>query len=242
MSTYLYSKRKKIEGMLVIFFLFSASIYGQGERKYIRQGNNKFSDGKYPDSEVLYRKAIDKNNMSPDASFNLGDALYKQDKYEDAGIQFDKNINSTIDKNQKSNNYYNLGNSFLQNKKLKESIEAYKNSLRLNPDNMQAKYNLAFAQDQLKQQQQQQQKQNKDSNKDQDKKDQNQNKDKKDNQNNKKENQQQQQQQQEQQQQSISKEDAQRLLDALANDEKKVQEKVKNEKAAKARVKTLINW
>jgi tetratricopeptide (TPR) repeat protein len=259
MYTYYHKERKRIPGILTLLFLISVATFGQGERKFIRQGNNKFSNGKYSESEVLYRKAIDKNNMSPDASFNLGDALYKQDKYKDAGTLFNDNANSTIDKRKKSNNYYNLGNSFLQDKKLEESIEAYKNSLRLNPGNMEAKYNLAYAQDLLKKQQQQQQQQkNKGNNKDQDKKDQNKD------QNNSKENQQQQQQQQQQQkqeqnqnnpeqqqqqqqqpkqqQQTISKEDAQRLLDALANDEKNVQEKVKQEKAAKTRVRTLINW
>ena len=256
MYTYYHKERKRIPGILTLLFLISVATFGQGERKFIRQGNNKFSNGKYSESEVLYRKAIDKNNMSPDASFNLGDALYKQDKYKDAGTLFNDNANSTIDKRKKSNNYYNLGNSFLQDKKLEESIEAYKNSLRLNPGNMEAKYNLAYAQDLLKKQQQQQQQQkNKGNNKDQDKKDQNkdQNNSKENqqqqqqqkqeqNQNNPEQQQQQQQQQPKQQQQTISKEDAQRLLDALANDEKNVQEKVKQEKAAKTRVRTLINW
>jgi len=88
---------------------------------------------------------------------------------------------------------------------------------------------------------------------DEEKKDKNQNQDKDKNQDQNKENQNKDQQpqnqqdknkdqQQQQQQGNISKEDAQRLLDALANDEKNVQEKVKEAKAAKARVRTLINW
>jgi len=141
---------------------------------------------------------------------------------------------------------YNLGNSLLKSGKLKESIEAYKNSLRLDPGNMEAKYNLAFAQDRLKEQEQQQQQnqQNQDQNKDQknqeqdQNKDQNQDQEKKDDQ---KENEKQDQQQSEQQQ-SMSREDAERLLNAIANDEKEVQEKVKEAKAAKQRVKTLKNW
>jgi hypothetical protein len=133
-------------------------------------------------------------------------------------------------------------------KKIQESIDAYKKSLKLNPGNMEAKYNLAYAQDLLKQQQQQQQQQqnkdkqyqNKDQNKNQeDKKNQDQKQDNKENQNN---NQEQKQQNQQQQQQNISKEDAERLLKALANDEEKVQEKVKLEKAAKSKERTLKNW
>jgi hypothetical protein len=129
--------------------------------------------------------------------------------------------------------------------KVKESIEAYKNSLKVKPDNMEAKHNLAYAQDLLKkqeqqQQQQQQNKDNQDNNKDQEKKDDKKDQEKKNEGNNEQNNDQQQQNQN--QQQKISKEDAERLLNAIANDEKKVQEKVKLAKAAKERVRTLKNW
>jgi alpha-galactosidase/6-phospho-beta-glucosidase family protein len=147
---------------------------------------------------------------------------------------------------------YNLGNSLLMANKLQESIEAYKNSLKLKPENLEAKYNLAYAQDQLRkqqeqqkqqQQQQQQNKDNKNQNKDQEKKEEeNKKQDQKQQDQEKQDNNQQQKQQDQQQQQSISKEDAERLLNAIANDEKNVQEKVKLAKAAKARVKTLKNW
>jgi hypothetical protein len=127
--------------------------------------------------------------------------------------------------------------------KVQESIDAYKGSLKLYPKSPEAKYNLAYAQDLLRQQeqqkQQQQQNQNKqDQNKDQqDKKDQN-----KEDQNKQDQNKDQQQQQQQPQPQEISKEDAERVLNALANDEKNVQEKVKLAKALKAKVRTLKNW
>ena len=224
--------------------LVPALLYGQAERKFIRQGNSQFSKGKYSESEVLYRKAIDQNTV-PDASFNLGDALYKQKKYEDACKNFMENVNQVDNRLKKSNSFFNLGNSLLSAQKIKESIDAYKNSLKLNPQNQEAKYNLAFAQDLLKQQEQQQQQQN--NKKDQQNKDnQEQNKDQQQqNQQQQQQNQQQdqqQQQQQNQQQQGISREDAQRLLDALANDEKNVQEKVKEAKAASQKVRVLINW
>lgn len=235
-----------IKWLLCLLLTSSCMVYGQSEKRYIREGNGKYNDNKYSESEVSYRKAIDKNKTSSDAGFNLGDALYRQKKYEEAGKQFTDISNSTLDNRKKSNSFYNLGNSLLSNNKIKESIEAYKSSLKLIPDNPEAKYNLAYAQDLLKLQekQQQQKDQNKDNNKDNkkddQKKDQNQNQDKKQN-DNKGQNQKQDQQQQ-QQQQGISKEDAQRLLDAIANDEKNVQEKVKLAKANKAKVRTLINW
>jgi tetratricopeptide (TPR) repeat protein len=221
--------------LLLLFLLFSGSLYAQGERKFIRQGNREFEKQKYSESEISYRRAIDKNKGSADAVFNTGDALYKQDKFEDAGKQFAESHRMNEDRDKKAGSMYNLGNSLLKAGKLKESIEAYKNSLRLNPGNIQAKYNLAYAQDRLEEQQQQQQNQ------------QNQDQDKQDKQDDQKENedqnqQDQQQQQQSDQQQSMSREDAERLLNAIANDEKEVQEKVKEAKAAKQRVKTLKNW
>lgn len=223
-------------------------VYGQDDKKFIRQGNGQYNDNKYADAEVSYRKAIDKNKLSKDAGFNLGDALYKQNKYDEAGKEFLDNSSAQTDRIRKSVSYYNLGNSLLNNKKIKESIEAYKNSLILSPGNKEAKYNLAYAQDLLKMQEEQQKKQNNQDNKDNKKEDQkkDQNKDQKNDQNkDKKQDQNQNQndkQQQQQQDQKISKEDAQRLLNALANDEKNVQEKVKLAKAAKERVKTRINW
>jgi len=236
--------------ILLIFWLTGVSftIYAQSEKNLIRQGNGLYEEKKFSESEVAYRKAIDKNNMSSDAGFNLGDALFKQKKYEDAGKQFLENSSAITSNNKKSASLYNLGNSFLNANKIQESIEAYKNSLKLNPGSKEAKYNLAYAQDLLKlQQQQQQQQQNKDQ-KDQDKKDnkkedqhKDQNKDQNKNQDNK-QNQNQKDQQQQQQQRGISKEDAQRLLNAIANDEKNVQEKVKLAKAAQEKVKTLRNW
>ena len=242
----------KIRLIIIMMLAASANVYGQAERKYIRQGNNEFSKGNFAESEVLYRKAIDKNTL-PDAQFNLGDALYRQEKFEDAGRSFIENADRVDDRVKKSNSYFNLGNSLLNSKKIEESITAYKNSLRLNPENLEAKYNLAYAQDLLKQEQQQQQDQQQNQQndqKDQEKQDQNQ-KQGQDKNNNQQEQQQQQNQQnqqqqadqqQDQQQTGVSKEDAQRLLDALANDEKKVQEKVKEAKAASQKVRVLINW
>lgn len=232
------------------FFACSAVISAQADKKFIRQGNKEFDKNNFAESEVYYRKAINKNEQSPEAVFNIGDALYKQKKYEEAGKQFMENTSQNEDKLKKSAGMYNLGNSLLMANKVKESIDAYESSLKLNPKNVEAKYNLGYAQDLLKEQQQQkqQQQQNKDSdkqdqNKDQSKDDQNknQNDNKKDQQKDQNNNDNKNQQQQ-QQQQSISKEDAQRILNALANDEKNVQKKVKLAKAASERVRTVKNW
>lgn len=235
--------------LMCLFILMPGRLSAQADKKYIRQGNREYEKNKYSESEVSYRKAISKNEKSPDAVFNIGDALYKQKKFEDAGKQFVENINMNDDRNKKSAGFYNLGNSLLNAKKLEESIGAYKEALKLQPDNIEAKYNLAHAQDLLKQQQEQkdqnQDKQNQDQ-KDQEKKQQEdqQNKDnqEQDQKNQNSEKQDNPDQNQEDQQQGISKEDAERLLNAIANDEKNVQEKVKLEKAARTKIRTIKNW
>ena len=238
--------------LFCVSLIASVSVYGQSDKKFIRKGDREYEKNKYSESEISYRKATDQNKQSPDAVFNTGDALYKQNKFEDAGKQFIESTNQNVDKLKRSDGFYNLGNSLLKANKFQESIGAYENSLKLHPENPEAKYNLSYAMDQLKKQQQQQQQnkqgkdkqdnkdneknKNKDQNKDQ--KDQNEkNKDQQDQKNDQNKNQNQQ-----QQNQQISKEDAQRLLNSLASDEKNVEEKVKLAKAAKSKVRTVDNW
>jgi len=229
-----------------MILLAGQTLHAQADRKYVRQGNRNYGKNNFSESEISYRKATDTNKSYPDAVFNTGDALYKQNKFEDAGKQFLESAKMNEDPVKKSASMFNLGNSLLKANKLEESIEAYKSSLKLNPESPEAKYNLAYAQDMLKkqkeqQQQQQQNKDNQDQKKDQNKKDQkdqkDQQKDKKDEQKNEKQDQNQQ-----QEQQGVSKDDAERLLNALANEEKNVQEKVKLAKAAKEKVRTVKNW
>jgi Ca-activated chloride channel homolog len=237
--------------MFCVLMIFSVTLNAQTEKKFIRKGNREYEKDKFSDSEISYKKAVDKNMQNPDAVFNVGDALYKQNKFEEAGKQFIESTNQNYDKTKKSAGLYNLGNSLLKANKLPECIDAYKNSLKLRPDNREAKYNLSYAQDLLKQQQEQQRKQqqdkdkkdqNKDKNKQDQKKDQKDQNDKNKDQQKDQKNNQDQKQQQQPQKQEISKEDAQRLLNSLANDEKNVQEKVKLAKATKAKVKSRINW
>lgn len=254
---------KNILIAIILVFFSMGSSYAQREKSEIREGNRHYKSEKYEDSEIAYRKALDLQSNSLPANFNLGDALYRQEKFEEAGKLFsDVSIKNTS-KEVVANAFHNLGNSLLQAGKLDESIEAYKDALRRNPSDMETKYNLAYAQNLKKQQEQQEQQQDQQNNQDQkdqkDQKDQNkdqnqqdqqpQNQDQQDqqdqqNQQDQQQDNQQEQQEQEQQQQqaNISKEDAQRLLDALANDEQKTQEKVKLAKAKAKKVRTLKDW
>jgi Ca-activated chloride channel family protein len=140
--------------LVLVALLLQTSILlnGQNDRRYIRQGNGKYSGGKFPEAEVLYRKAINDNKTSAVAGFNVGDALYRQNKFEEAAKQFQGNAGVMTDNSKKADSYYNMGNSFVKAKKYEEAIAAYKNSLKLVPGNKNAKYNLAYAQDQLTEQ------------------------------------------------------------------------------------------
>jgi len=249
---------------LLIIFLFAMAIasQAQNERKFVRQGN-KYYEAAMKDStkldtiqfnkaEIEYRKAIEKKPDDPKWNFNLADALYKQRKFEESAEKFKDIADRTSDKLDKSRALYNRGNSLLMNNKLDESIDAYKQSLRSNPEDLESKYNLLYAMNRKKKQQEQQKKQDKDKkdkdkNKDKDKdkeKNKDQNKDQKKDQDKKQDQQKQNQNQNQQQQQSkISKQDAEQMLQALENREKKTQEKVKKIEALKAKSKNMDkNW
>ena len=236
----------------VLAFLLPVVVWGQAERKYIRQGNKQYKEGAYDESEILYRKALEKKEQSYSGEFNLGDALYKQEKYSDAARDFSRLAENQKDPIKLSELYHNLGNSMLKANQLETSIEAYKEALRNNPADDETRHNLAYAQRMLQQQQQQQ---NQDQNQDQQNKDQNQDQQNQDQQNQDQQNQDQQQQdqqqqdqqnqdqqQQDQQQPQISREDAQRMLQALQQDEQQLQEKLKKQKARATKVKVLKDW
>jgi Ca-activated chloride channel family protein len=230
--------------MTVVCLLFIHSVVqGQTEREYIRKGNRLYDKNEYAGSEGMYRRALAQDRPDENAGFNLGDALYKQGRFGEATKEFSNASSSDkADTVKQAHSFYNLGNSLLKEQKFEESIKAYINSLMLNPDNIEAKYNLSYAQDQLKKQEQQkQQQQDKSKNQQQDKKkDENKQDQNKENQQQKDE--QQQQRGQDQQQPSISRDDARRLLNALAAKEKETQEKVQRNKAARVKVKVIKNW
>ena len=224
-------------------------------RQQLREGNRQYNAGKVAEAEKSYWRALDIDERSNITTFNLGNALYRQQKFEEAGREFEKAASGTNDKMEKARAYHNLGNSYLQQQKLQESIEAYKQALRNNPNDMDTKYNLSYAMNLLKEQEEQQQNQDNQENQDnQNQQDQNQdqqNQDNQDNQNQQDQNQDQQQQdqrkdemqqRQQQQQQQINREDAQRMLDAIAQEEKELLEKLQQKERAGYRPKIEKNW
>ncbi|PKP52877.1 MAG: hypothetical protein CVT92_06815 [Bacteroidetes bacterium HGW-Bacteroidetes-1] len=225
--------------ILIGFILIAGFSYqglAQSEKKLIREGNKFYKDGAFDKAEISYQKATDKNPVNNKALFNLGNARYKQDNFEDAANHFGKVAEMSRTPEVESKALYNAANSYMSQQKYAESIPLFKQALRINPQDEEARYNLAYAMQKLQQQQDQQQDQNKDKNQnDQDKEQQDQ-QDKQDPQNDQKQDQQQQneqqssQNQQNAQQPQLTKEDAERMLQALTGEEKKTMEKVNEQK------------
>lgn len=213
---------------------YSSVVFAQGH-KQVKEGNELYSQEKYDEANNKYRDALLENPESPIIHFNIGDVLYKKKNYEEAIKSFDKSTSSD-DILLQSKSYYNLGNTLYRMGKLPESIQMYKKALELNPDDEDAKYNLEHVRAKIKNEaekqpapnqpqsgQQEQQPSGQDQNQDEPKQDQQ----KQEEQQQSESNEDQQQQQEQMQQpaeaaQEISKEDAERILDALKNEEEEL--------------------
>ena len=197
------------------------------DRDYLRSGNKLYNDSLFIKAEVDYRKALELNPKSTDAMFNLANALLMQQKAKEAMEQYESVSKIEKDKEKLAQIYHNMGVILQSSKQLPQCIEAYKESLRNNPKDDETRYNLALAQKQLKDQQQDQQNQDQQQQQQEQKEDkQDQNKDQ---QEQDQKDQQQNQQQQQQNKNEMSKENAQQLLNAIMQDEKNVQDKVKKQ-------------
>ena len=113
--------------IIALLVLQASFLFAQQEKKYIKKGNDLYLQKDYKAAEESYRKSVSKTSKTVEGNFNLGDALYKQKKFEEAGDQFSKLAASSKDKNVQAGAYHNLGNSLLEKKKLEESVAAYKN-------------------------------------------------------------------------------------------------------------------
>ncbi len=211
--------------VIAILLLAGQMLLAQKENALLREGNRNFDKGDFKEAEKSYRKALEINRESQKGQFNLGTAVYKNNNFEEATKIFGNMAGQKADPEVQAKVFHNLGNSLLQSKEYEKSIGAYKQALLNDPKNKDTKYNLEYAKMMLKKQQQQQQqnKDNKDQNKDQ--------KDQKEKQDQQKNQEQKNDQQKQPDQKKISKEDAERMLEALKNDEKKTMQKVKKQKA-----------
>lgn len=127
----------------------------QGDRQLIRQGNQLYRQGDYPQAELCYRKAIAAQPANGTAHYNLGCALQKQKKDQQALVQYKQAAKTISGPKRQSQAYYNMGTVLQGQKEYAKAMEAYKNALRMNPQNERARYNYVQCKRLLKQQQQQ---------------------------------------------------------------------------------------
>ena len=227
-------------------------------RSAIREGNSLYNKEAFLDSEISYRKALETNPSDSIATFNLGNSLFRQQDEEKVKESFN-HYNTTAQNAAKAGNkslaakaFYNAGDVMMAAQQYDKAIEYFKQSLKNDPSDHEARYNLVLAQkllqknqdqnqdDQQDQQQQQQDQQQQDQQQQQQNQDQQQeqNQDQQEQQN-----QEQQQQDQQQQQNQMSQEQAEAILNANNRDEKETQQKVKEKQMQQVKRKqTGRDW
>ena len=233
----------------ILFYIFLMVIptlsYAQKEFFDVRKGNKDYKKENFTEAEINYRKGLDKNNNSFEGHFNLGDALFKQQKYPEAAEEYQKagallqpknGKYSDSDKKKLAQAYHNLGNAFYAQQQFDKAVASYKQSLMANPKDNETRYNLVKAMEMLQEQQQQQNQDN-----------QNQQQQDQQNQQQSEDDQQQQQQNQDDQQQQpqeqpeMDREQAEQILQALQQDEQETQDKAKRQQM-QSKVKTDKDW
>ena len=220
----------------IVFFLgYPAIGSAQKEvRKELRKGNKEYKQEKYTEAEINYRKALEANARSTDAAFNLGNSLFKQAKMPEALEQYQAALSSETEKGKLASSWHNIGNIFMAGKEYAKSIDAYKQSLRNNPADDETRYNLALAQKLLEDQENEDQDQDQNQDQQQDQEQQQQEQDQDQNQD---------QQQEQQDPNQMSKESAEQILDAMIQNERDTQEKVKEQQMRQQKQrKTDKNW
>ena len=224
---------------LTLLLLLSVCGMSQSSHDLLMEGDELYKKEQFNLAEEKYRKAKAKDKTGK-ASYNLGNSLTAQERYEEAANQFSNAAAMSDNPEVKSKALYNLGNTHFRNQKFKESVDAYKSALSVNQDDPQTKQNLMMAKKMLRVQEQQQQQQQQDQNKEeqdqQDQQDQQEQQQSED-QNQPKEEKEQPQSAEESEKKDLDKEDARKLLEIIDNEEKKVQEKLRKMKGNSSKPK-----
>lgn len=232
--------------------LISFATKAQEKDKFLPKGNEEFAEKKYADAEANYRISQSKFKKKVVSSYNLGTSIYKQNQHSEAKYQFAKAIQDAKTKPEKHKAFHNLGNVLMKEKEYQGAVDAYKNALRNNPNDEETRYNYALAKkmlkdnpppekpkenkkDQEKEKKEEKKEPEKDNDKNKDK-----NKDKKDGNDDKDKDKGNQPQQPKPS--GASKQRIDNLLDAVNNEEKKVQEKVNAQKALANPKKPEKDW
>ena len=222
-------KKSIIITFLSLFLVPCSLVFGQREASDVRKGNKQYNKQDYSAAEISYRRALDTNKESYAAQYNLGEALFKQDKYPEALAAYEsaaRMLDKNKDKEQMAKVMHNIGNCQFAQQQYDKAVAAFQESLRANPKDNDTRYNLVKAMEMLQQQQQQQQQNKNQQQQQQEQQEQQQ----------QEQEQQEQQQQEQQQQQQEQQETAERILQALEQDEQDTQEKMERQQGKKRRV------
>ena len=216
--------------VILCMFMFFLTINSQTVNQLIRVGNKQYSQKDYVHAEISYRKVLNKDNNNIVACYNLARTLQAQNKDSEAKILYEKVIKLKEASSARVSSYYNLGTLLQKEKNYGGAIETYKNVLRIDPNHNKARYNLELC----KKQQQQKKKhsaggRNK-SNKNQ-KKNQKRNGDNKNGESNQAKN-----------RNSMSRDNAQQLLNAAMQQEKETQERLSKAMKQPSDRKLDKNW
>lgn len=233
---------KYVAIIVMLFVCGEVSAQQMRERGLVRKGNREFRRGKFEKSVDSYKEALQYDPNSFEAKYDLASALYRTERYEKAEKTLLSIVNdSTRTELERGDVAYNLGNTQYAQQKYKEALSSYRQAMRCNPNDEDAKFNYAFTKRLIQQQEQQQQQnqQNQDQNQNQNKE----NQDKQDNQNQQDKQDKQQPQNQEGGQRpegAMTPEQQEALLQAIQAEEDKTQDKLK-EKAA-VLIRGNKNW
>ena len=246
--------------ILYILLTLSIAVSAQEKDKTLPKANDEYAEKKFVDAEANYRISHSKFPKRIVAPFNLGNAIYKQNQVAEAKFAYATALKNTKSRVQKHKVYHNLGNVFMKEKNYSAAVDAYKDALRNKPSDEETRYNYALAKKMLKDNPPPKDDKNKDKNKDKkddkkdgekDKKDQDKKDDKKDGDKDKKDNKGDKDKKDEKPGEQgkpkpipggISKQRTENLLDAVNNEEKKIQDKVNAQKVKGKPVQTEKDW
>ena len=137
----------------VAFCLLPTGTFAQNEKEIIKKGNEAYSKNEFDKAATEYKKVTAKTPEKATAQYNLGNALYKNKKTDEAVNAYDNAAGNLTVKDYKGKAFYNKGVVLQNNKKIPECIAAYKKALKLNPQDEDARQNLQKALQQIKEQQ-----------------------------------------------------------------------------------------
>ena len=146
-----------------VTILFSVFIYvanAQPANNYIHNGNEAYRKGDFAEAIENYKNALRKDPGNNTARFNLANALQKQNQTKEAEKNYDEVIEKADINSLKAESNYNKGLAFLKEKDLLQAVTSFKESLKQNPNDDDARENLQRALNELKKQQQQNQPKN----------------------------------------------------------------------------------